>query len=164
MTWAVKVLKGLTVYNQGDISSKLWLIHALRTVWSQTAKRWEGGHHTLISNHITSCYPENLFCVVMQCTSDIHTPQKHKERWAYFLLVCAGLVFLESRLNFTKHYNLVGRLGGREENHLATVTATGVSRIWDQPFQIEWKKEKEALKTSTAYWVRRLKIAVQFWI
>lgn len=54
-------------------------------------------------------------------------------QFSYFL--CVRLVFLERRLDFTKHYNLVGRLGGREENRLATITATLVSGIWSQLFR-----------------------------
>lgn len=90
-----------------------------------------------------------------------------QKRWANFhlLFVCVCLVFLESRLDFTKRYNLVGRLGGREENHLATITATWVSRIWNEPFQIvrkRGKKWKKTLNTPTVYWISKLKIKLQF--
>lgn len=40
-------------------------------------------------------------------------------------------MFLESRLNSTQDCNLVGRLGGREENHLATIAAAVAGRIWN---------------------------------
>lgn len=59
----------------------------------------------------------------------------------FFSFLRASLVFLESRLNSTQDYNLVGRLGGREENHLATIAAAEEGRIWNS--HREGKKEKK---------------------
>lgn len=53
-------------------------------------------------------------------------------------------MFLESRLNSTQDYNLVGRLGGREENHLATIAAAREGRVWNS--HREGKKGKTARK------------------
>ena len=43
----------------------------------------------------------------------------------------------------------MGRLGGREENHLANITATRVSGIWNQQLLIVRRKKEKNTEQAT---------------
>lgn len=68
-------------------------------------------------------------------------------------------MFLESRLNYTQDYNLVGRLGGREENHLATIAAAEDGRIWNSHREGKKKKKRDGKKKMTEHIQRRIELA-----
>lgn len=68
-------------------------------------------------------------------------------------------MFLESRLNSTQDYNLVGRLGGREENHLATIAAAEEGRIWNSHREGKKGKKKRTEKNMSEHIQQRIELA-----
>lgn len=155
------MLIGLTDNNQGDISPQLWLIHGPRQSLETDSKRGESEVITCTSNPITSSEAEKPFfrelCgdgtkrerYVLQAA---YTYRSGEKNGPVYIFLCVSLVFLESRLNSTQDYNLVGRLGGREENRLATIAAAREGRIWN-PHRKKKKKKgwKKRLNTSTVH-------------
>lgn len=159
-----EVLMGPKDNNHGDIStSNPDSSVAPGRVWRQTAEGWVGGHHMHIKSHYIIQRLKAHSLLTLQGPDEagatLYSPEpdgweKKKKNGLtcnlfffhpFFFLLRASLVFLESRLNSTQDYNLVGRLGGREENHLATIAAAEEGRIWNS--HCEGGKEKKKKTT-----------------
>lgn len=155
-----EVLMGPKDNNHGDISTpNPDSSVAPGRVWRQTAAGWVGGHHMHIKSHyiierlkarslLTSQGPDEAGAVQSRLWRSPSEGIKQPDVQSFFFFpffsfLHASLVFLESRLNSTQDYNLVGRLGGREENHLATIAAAEEGRIWNSHREGKKKKKEE---------------------